>query len=90
MNPADAEARGAQIAVASRVPMLRAEEVASHSLDRVRSEYLEMPGLSLTGRQAARLWGMDTHQCEVLFDALVASGFLRRTPRGAYVRVGRG
>jgi hypothetical protein len=62
----------------------------SRSLDavaqRVRGEYLEMPGLSLTERQAQRLWHLDPEACEALFKALVETGFLRRTARGGYVR----
>ena len=62
----------------------------SRSLDaivqRVRGEYLEMPGLSLTERQAQRLWHLDPDACRLLLKALVESGFLRQTPRG-YIRV---
>ena len=62
----------------------------THSVDaivqRVRGEYLEMPGLSLTERQAQRLWHLEPETCHLLFKALVESGFLRRTPRGGYVR----
>jgi hypothetical protein len=61
-----------------------------HSVDaivqRVRGEYLEMPGLSLTERQAERLWHLEPEVCHSLFKALVDSGFLRQTPRGGYVR----
>ena len=55
-------------------------------LSRIRAEYLEMPGLSLTKSQAERLWGLDRQACEALLSALLESGFLRRTPRGGYVR----
>ena len=50
---------------------------------------LEMPGLSLTERQAARLWHLEPEACRALFKALVQSGFLRHTPRG-YVRANIG
>jgi len=56
------------------------------SLDRIRGEYLEMPGLSLTERQAQRLWGLDHEACKTLLEALLQTGFLRRTERGSYVR----
>jgi hypothetical protein len=49
-------------------------------VQRVRGEYLEMPGLSLTEHQAQRLWQLDAAACHSLF------GFLRRTPRGGYIR----
>ena len=55
-------------------------------LDRVRGEYLEMPGLSLTERQAQRLWGLDPDTCRTLLHALIETGFLRRTHQGGYVR----
>lgn len=52
----------------------------------IRSEYLEMPGLQLTNKQARRLWGLDETTCDAILDALVASKFLRKTPRQAYAR----
>jgi hypothetical protein len=55
-------------------------------LARVRGEYLEMPGLSLTQVQAQRLWGLDRDACETLLDTLRQRGFLRRTAQGGYVR----
>jgi hypothetical protein len=53
---------------------------------RVRSEFLEMPGLQLTVAQAARLWGLDQRACRDLIEALVATAFLRWTSRGTVVR----
>jgi len=53
---------------------------------RIRSEYLEMPGLRLTSAQAGRLWGLEPRECEHLLTALVLTGFLRRSREGAYVR----
>ena len=47
---------------------------------------MEMPGLSLTERQAQRLWHLDSDACRLLFAALVDNGFLRRSPRGGYIR----
>jgi len=32
-------------------------------LRRVQGEFLEMPGLRLTGAQARRLWGLDADVC---------------------------
>lgn len=50
-----------------------------------------MPGLCLTLRQAARLWCLETGECEALLERLTAEGFLRRTGSGAYAatRAGR-
>lgn len=53
---------------------------------RVRSEFLEMPGLCLTFEQARRLWGFDDGDCAEVLRHLVAEGFLRFTVRGAYLR----
>jgi hypothetical protein len=52
----------------------------------VRAEYEEMPGLSLTPIQAARMWGLTRLQSERLLDSLATDGFLVRDRRGAYRR----
>jgi hypothetical protein len=52
---------------------------------RIRSDYDEMPDLVLTAGDAGRLWGIDVTLCAALLERLVATGFLRRTVRGAYV-----
>ena len=53
----------------------------------IRGEYLEMPGLSLTFRQAMRLWHLDAASCRRVLDELVGSGFLTETRHGAYRRL---
>ncbi len=53
---------------------------------RVRGEYREMPGLSLTVPQARRLWGLEDSICHSLFESLVETKFLRRTRHGRFVR----
>jgi hypothetical protein len=55
-------------------------------IDRIRGEYQEMPGLSLTEPQGQRLWGLTPSACREILEALRASGFLRRTYQGQYVR----
>lgn len=55
-------------------------------IHRVRSEYLEMPGLSLTVDQAARLWSVERATCAVVLEVLVTDGFLLLSRRGVYVR----
>jgi len=61
--------------------------VSRHALiERIRTEYLEMPGLRLTTRQASRLWGADASVCEAALNALVQIGFLWARYDGAYVR----
>ena len=56
-------------------------------LDRVRGEYLEMPGLRLTCAQASRLWGLDAETCEQLLLELMDRRFLQCTPDGRYGRL---
>lgn len=59
-------------------------------VDRVRSEFLEMPGLELTVPRAGRLWNLGPDDCRYVIDALVDAGFLRWTVRRTVVRTGRG
>lgn len=54
-------------------------------LGRIRGEFREMPGLKLTIPQACRLWNLGARECQDAIDALVAEGFLFRTPSGAFV-----
>jgi hypothetical protein len=54
--------------------------------NRVRHEFLEMPGLCLTTPQAARLWGLDRAVCEQVIEVLVQSAFLRLTAGGMWTR----
>ena len=57
--------------------------------DRVRSEFIEMPGMELTMSQATRLWNLGPDDCRVVLDSLVDAGFLRWTPRKTVIRTGR-
>jgi hypothetical protein len=58
-------------------------------LTRIRNEFLEMPGLCLTGEQARRLWNLDRSMCEAVLAALVREGFLVQS-RLAFLRNGAG
>ena len=55
-------------------------------IDRVRAEFLEMPGMQLTLAQASRLFGLDAAACQHVIDVLVKASFLRWTPAGMIVR----
>lgn len=55
-------------------------------VDRIRGEFLEMPGLQLTLPQAAKLWGLEPVACRDVVDVLVESSFLRWTPSGTVMR----
>ena len=52
---------------------------------RIEGEYREMPGLSLTLRQAERLWGLDRPTCEFALATLIERRVLRRGMNGTYV-----
>ena len=56
-------------------------------VQRIRAEFLEMPGLRLTVRQAKRLCGVDHGLCEAVLDALVDLKFLARHRDGSYSRL---
>jgi hypothetical protein len=59
-------------------------------LQRIRGEFMEMPGLQLTRAQAQRLWGLDVGECGLLLEFLVETGFLCRRGRDSYARLTEG
>lgn len=60
--------------------------VAPQIVQRIRAEYLEMPGLTLKPEQVQRLCGVERTLCESVLEALVESGFLSRRADGTYAR----
>ena len=58
----------------------------SNMVQRVRAEFLEMPGLQLTPAQACRLWNLEREMCRKVIETLVGQAFLRWTPSGAVIR----
>jgi hypothetical protein len=61
-------------------------ERAYHAIAlRVRAEYAEMPGLSLTLAQATRLFGIDPDGCREVLMSLVSAGYLKEWS-GRFVR----
>jgi Fic family protein len=70
----------------ARLEVRTRADVVQELTHRVRAEYAEMPGLSLTLAQAQRLWALDRQTCESVFMTLTARGFLRMTSRGRFVR----
>jgi hypothetical protein len=52
--------------------------VFSQTLELARAEFLEMPGLKLTVRQASRLFGTDPMVCQDVLVALVETHLLVR------------
>src|SRR5687768_6672207 len=64
-------------------------EATGHVRDallRIRTEYIEMPDLKLTGRQAQRLWSLSSEVWEAALAVLIGNRFLAQTRDGAYVR----
>ena len=61
------------------------DPVETDLLARIRGEFREMPGLSLTIGQACRLWGCDAVTCRQVTDRLVAAGQLRWSRDGRLV-----
>ena len=62
------------------------DDTLIYLLQRIRSEFLEMPGLRLTPAQAARLWALDRQTSQRVLDGLALSGFLLKGRDGAYLR----
>lgn len=56
------------------------------TIERIQSEYREMPGLRLTFDQMRRLWMLDYQTCHTLVAKLVDARFLMPTPDGRYAR----
>ncbi len=54
---------------------------------RVRSEFIEMPGLRLTLLQAGRLWALPREDCERVLHALVQDKFVILGADGKFSRL---
>ena len=61
--------------------------LSEQTLNRICGEYLEMPGLRLTIKQAQRLWGLDEATCTQSLEFLTQAGFLARRGHDTYVRL---
>jgi hypothetical protein len=66
--------------------MLQFNTAVSSITERVRGEFREMPGLTLTVAQAGRLWSLDAPTCSEVLSELVESGFLCRKADGTFCR----
>jgi hypothetical protein len=55
-------------------------------LQRIYGEFMEMPGLKLSCRQAQRLLGLDEPACRHLLQILVDTNFLTCHRNGTYAR----
>ena len=56
------------------------------AFNRIRAEYMEMPGMRLTPQQVERLCGVDSGVCRVVLDDLVRAQFLHVNEDGSYTR----
>ena len=54
--------------------------------ERLRAEFLEMPGLRLTQQQVQRLCGIEPKICQLVLQELVNARFLAVKPDGSYTR----
>ena len=54
--------------------------------ERVRAEFEEMPGMTLTMRQASKLFGIEREICQTVVDRLVTTSYLKWTHSGAVTR----
>jgi hypothetical protein len=63
---------------------LQAPELAPALVDRVRAEFEEAPGLSLTPAQAHRLFGLKPEVGAALLSLLCDTGFLMRDSTGRF------
>ena len=61
----------------------------SAEFNRLRAEFLEMPGLGLTLEQAQRFCGVERTLCRTMLDSLVEEKFLYVRPNGQYARLTR-
>jgi hypothetical protein len=58
-----------------------------NALLRIQTEYVEMPDLKLTARQAQRLWHLSHDVWETALAILIGRQFLAKTRDGSYVHV---
>ena len=77
-------------ATEGRWPMSTNNDTLTALMELVRSEFMEIPGLSLTRDQIQRLWGLDSAIADLVIAELLHSGFLRLSARGQYVRADLG
>jgi hypothetical protein len=56
------------------------------AFERIRAEYLEMPGMRLKPEQVRRLSGVDGSICSLVLEDLTRARFLRLNADGTYAR----
>jgi hypothetical protein len=68
----------------------RPRVLSEQLLRRICAEYVEMPGLLLSRKQAQRLWGVDEQVCGEILAFLVKTRFLTLTGPDTYGPVTEG
>jgi hypothetical protein len=58
-----------------------------HTLERIRAEFVEMPGMRLTVSEVQRLCGVGQTMCRGILNELVEAKFLRANADGTYTRL---
>jgi len=61
-----------------------------NTVERLRAEFLEMPGLRLTLTQIHRFCGLERSVCSAALDTLVKERFLCANADGTYARLTEG
>jgi hypothetical protein len=65
---------------------LRIPDTRTLIAERIRGEFREMPGLTLTAAQACRLWSLDMPTCTEALAHLIDAGFLCWRADGTFGR----
>jgi hypothetical protein len=78
--------RAAMPSETARPDNLRTLPAIREAILRIEGEYREMPNLSLTLPQAARLGGIGPGRCERVLTKLIERRVLKRAWNGTYVR----
>ena len=68
------------------IAVMESDHAFTDLLERVKGEFLEMPGLTLTYDEAVRMWACHPVVCREVLETLVATRFLVRTRRAAFAR----
>jgi hypothetical protein len=73
-----------RVSLEIEVPAAPPAMLTAQLLARIRGEFREMPGLTLTLRQASRLWSLDPVVCDSALRILVEERYLDQTRRGTF------
>jgi hypothetical protein len=84
MNPSHGATLQPLDAPLARTGLSKQSSQAAETVARVAAEFLEMPGLSVTLAQAARLFDLPLDECERLLKELQQQRIIHVTPQGQY------